>query len=327
MGGPALRAGPTSAGSEHGQVDDDAGGRGTAVALMRARLRPRPGHGDAVVPRRARPAGQRTPACCAARDRKLALLGIVDGRRAGARSFAAFDDAALSERIASLHVDDARDAPRDDGPRRFDGQRLRASSRGRKKATSTPLAGAVTSCSSTARDVPRMMLEDGDLVLGTPAESQTLHHGRRRPLGAARLVHRPACSAPRARGRQASSFNGAGGATHDLRQRPIAESFRHRRDAARHRAADPCAALAGAVHRRSAAAAERRRRPARLAARPARRHPVDRRHVACPASASARRWHRRCCRCRAASTAPASPRSPPTASRRRRSTCCATARC
>jgi len=154
--------------------------------------------------------------------RKLALLGIVDGRRASTELAAFDDEAALAERIAGLHAD-AASAPRDDANAVSSGQHARIV-QGPQQGDVDALAATVEELLAyRAREAPKMMLQEG-LAAHVRLDAQTCT-SEGSDLSCRLGWYEASLFGTARDGRQSSSFNGAGGATHDLRQRPIAESF------------------------------------------------------------------------------------------------------
>jgi PmbA protein len=153
---------------------------------------------------------------------KLALTGLVDGRKASTE-LADFEDAELLQRrIAALHAD-AVAAPQDDANAISAGQRANIV-QGPPDSDLRLLADTVAELLAfRARETPKMMLEEG-------LAAHSRRHGCVLTSGGSDLACRigwyEASAFGTAReGKQASSFNHAGGSTHDLRATHVADTF------------------------------------------------------------------------------------------------------
>ncbi|HUP06676.1 MAG TPA: metallopeptidase TldD-related protein [Caldimonas sp.] len=153
---------------------------------------------------------------------RLALSGLVDGRKASTELGEVEGGADLAERIAALHAD-ARAAPQDAAHAVSAGERARIV-QGPPEADLRLLADTVAEVLDVrAREAPKMMLEEG-LAAHALLEAQTLTSGGSDL--ACRVGWYEASVMGTARdGQRASSFNHAGGRCHDLRGVPIVERF------------------------------------------------------------------------------------------------------
>jgi PmbA protein len=152
---------------------------------------------------------------------KLALLGLVDGRKASTE-IGDLREEAIRERIESLFAD-AASAPRDDANAVSAGQKV-SIVQGPQQSDVALLADKVRELLEfRASETPRMMIDEA-------AASHVLVQSHTLTSGGSEL----ACSVGRyemnafgtARdGTRASSFNYTGGAAHDLRERHAAEYF------------------------------------------------------------------------------------------------------
>ena len=153
---------------------------------------------------------------------RLALIGLVDGRRASTEIGEADGGAGLADRIAALHAD-ALAAPRDAAHAVSSGERARIV-QGPPEGDLRLLADTVRDLLDVrARETPKMLLEEG-YAAHARLESHTLTSGGSDL--ACRLGWYEANVLGTARdGQRASSFNHASGRCHDLRGVPIAERF------------------------------------------------------------------------------------------------------
>ena len=145
-------------------------------------------------------------------QRKLSLLGIVDGRKA-ATELTAFDDEAVRERVASL-VEQARTAPRDDANAVSSGQRT-GIVQGPLQPDQALMADKMRELLDyRAAQTPKMTLEEG-VVSHTHVQARVL------TSGASDLSWRLGWYAMSVMGtardgRRSSSFAYTGGSCHDL---------------------------------------------------------------------------------------------------------------
>jgi PmbA protein len=153
---------------------------------------------------------------------RLAITGVVDGRRASAELGELDDAAGLEARVAALHAD-ALAAPQDKAHAVSASEHARVV-HGPAEADLRLLADTVAELLALrARETPKMMLEEG-LAAHARLEAHTLTTGGSDL--ACRLGWYEASVMGTARdGRRASSFNYTGGRTHELRGTPIAERF------------------------------------------------------------------------------------------------------
>lgn len=152
---------------------------------------------------------------------KVALAGIVDGRKA-ATELSALDDAAVRERVAAL-FDEARSAPRDEANAVSAGQ-VAAIEQGPQAADEALLADKVAELLEfRARETPRMMVDEG-FAAHTLARSHTLTSGG--STLACRIGWYAMSVFGTAReGSRSSSFNYTGGNAHDLAGAPAEAWF------------------------------------------------------------------------------------------------------
>ena len=152
---------------------------------------------------------------------RLALVGIVGGRKA-ATELSDLSDAALREGVAALHAD-AAGAPADEANAVSSGQRAQIV-QGPQEADIDLLAAKVRELLEfRASQTPKMQITDS-LASHTLVQTCTLTSGGSHlssRIGAQMLV----ASGCARDGRRASSFNGAGGCTHDLAAAPAQAQF------------------------------------------------------------------------------------------------------
>jgi PmbA protein len=152
---------------------------------------------------------------------KMALLGLIDGCKASTE-LTAFDEAALRERIASL-FSDAQSAPQDDANAVSSGQHA-ALEQGPQQGDLGLLADKVRELLDfRARETPKMKLEEG-------FAAHTLLHSRVLTSAGSALScsagwYSLSASGTARDGKAVSSFNWAGGSTHDLGRAHAAEHF------------------------------------------------------------------------------------------------------
>lgn len=153
--------------------------------------------------------------------RSLSLLGLVDGRKAST-TLSEFDHAAVRERIAAL-FDGAQSAPRDDANAVSSGQRA-SIVQGPQQGDIELLADKVHEVLGfRARETPAFRLEEG-FAAHTLLKSRTLTSGGSE-LACSAGWYSLSISGTARDGAQCSSFNYAGGSTHDLRERAATEHF------------------------------------------------------------------------------------------------------
>jgi PmbA protein len=151
----------------------------------------------------------------------VSLLGLVDGRKAST-SLTDFDDARIAERIAEL-FGDASSAPQDDANAVSSGQRANIV-QGPQQADLALLTDAVRDLLAfRARETPKFRLEEG-FAAHTLQRSVILTSGGSELACSAGWYSLSAAGTARD-GSAASSFNYAGGSTHDLGAKPAAEHF------------------------------------------------------------------------------------------------------
>jgi PmbA protein len=152
---------------------------------------------------------------------KIALLGLIDGRKASTE-LTEFDEAAIVERIASLFVE-AAGAPQDSANAVSAGQRADIV-QGPQLADAALLADKVAELLSfRAQETPLMMVDEG-FASHTLAQGCTLTSGGsdlRYSIGWYEL----STFGTAREGKHSSSFNYAGGACHDLAAQPAAALF------------------------------------------------------------------------------------------------------
>jgi PmbA protein len=152
---------------------------------------------------------------------KVALLGIVDGRRASTE-LTELDEASLRERIASLAAD-AASAPHDDANAVSSAQHSRIV-QGPQQGDLALLAETVRELLEfRAREVPQFRLEEGYAAY-TLLRSHTVT-SRGSDLACSAGWYSISVAGTARDGKAASSFNYAGGATHQLADRPVQEMF------------------------------------------------------------------------------------------------------
>jgi PmbA protein len=152
---------------------------------------------------------------------KVALLGIVDGRKASTE-LTEVDDASLRERVASLAAD-AGSAPRDDANAVSSAQRSRIV-QGPQEGDLALLADTVRELLEfRARETPQFRLEEG-YAAHTLLRSCTLT-SRGSDLACSAGWYSINAFGTARDGQAASSFNHAGGATHELADHAVQDLF------------------------------------------------------------------------------------------------------
>ena len=210
--------------------------------------------------------------------RRLALLGLVDGRKASTE-LSDFDAEAVRQRIAGLYAD-ASSAPQDAANAVSSGQRARIVQGPQQGDLGLLADKAAELLAFRARETPRMMLDEG-AALHTRADSRTLTTGDS-DLSCCLGWYALSVFGTARDGAQSSSFNYTGGAANDLRERPAVEYFaidEMLRDTERQIRTEPIGAnFVGDVVLMPNAVANL----VELAARADRRRPADRRQLALP---------------------------------------------
>lgn len=154
-------------------------------------------------------------------SQKLSLLGLVDGRKASTE-LTEFGTEALRERIAGLFAD-ASGAPQDAANAVSAGQRAHII-QGPQQGDVGQLADTVAELLAfRERETPLMMLDEG-AAAHLLAQSHTLT-SEGSELHCSLGWYSLSAFGTAREGKQSSSFNFAGGNTHDLRALPAAEHF------------------------------------------------------------------------------------------------------
>ena len=147
--------------------------------------------------------------------RRLALLGLVDGRKASTE-LSDFDADAVRQRIAGLYAD-ASSAPQDAANAVSGGQRARIVQGPQQGDLGLLADKAAELLAFRARETPRMMLDEG-AALHMRADSRTLTTADS-DLSCCLGWYALSAFGTARDGAQSSSFNYTGGATNDLRER------------------------------------------------------------------------------------------------------------
>ena len=153
--------------------------------------------------------------------RRLALLGLVDGRKASTE-LSDFDANAVRQRIAGLYAD-ASSAPQDAANAVSSGQRARIVQGPQQGDLGLLADKAAELLAFRARETPRMMLDEG-AALHMRADSHTLTSADT-DLSCCLGWYALSVFGTARDGAQSSSFNYTGGAANDLRERPAVEYF------------------------------------------------------------------------------------------------------
>ena len=153
--------------------------------------------------------------------RRLALLGLVDGRKASTE-LTDFDAEVVRRRIAGLYAD-ASSAPQDAANAVSSGQRARIVQGPQQGDLGLLADKAAELLAFRARETPRMMLDEG-AALHMRADSRTLTTGDS-DLSCCLGWYALSVFGTARDGAQSSSFNYTGGAVDDLRERHAVEHF------------------------------------------------------------------------------------------------------
>jgi PmbA protein len=153
--------------------------------------------------------------------RRLALLGLVDGRKASTE-LSDFDADVVRRRIAGLYAD-ATSAPQDAANAVSSGQRVRIVQGPQQGDLGLLADKAAELLDFRARETPRMMLDEC-AALHVRADTRTLTTGDS-DLACCLGWYALSAYGTAREGAQSSSFNYTGGAADDLRERPAAEYF------------------------------------------------------------------------------------------------------
>ena len=153
--------------------------------------------------------------------RRLALLGLVDGRKASTE-LTDFDAEVVRRRIAGLYAD-ATSAPQDAANAVSSGQRVRIVQGPQQGDLGLLADKAAELLAFRARETPRMMLDEC-AALHVRADTRTLTTGDS-DLACCLGWYALSAYGTARDGAQSSSFNYTGGAADDLRERPAAEYF------------------------------------------------------------------------------------------------------
>lgn len=154
-------------------------------------------------------------------SQKLSLLGLIDGRKASTE-LTEFGVEALRERIAGLFAD-ASGAPQDAANAVSAGQRANIV-QGPQQGDVGQLADTVAELLAfRERETPLMMLDEG-AAAHLLAQSHTLT-SEGSELSCSLGWYSLSAFGTAREGKRSSSFNYAGGSTHDLRALPAAEHF------------------------------------------------------------------------------------------------------
>jgi len=153
--------------------------------------------------------------------RRLALLGLVDGRKASTE-LSDFDAHAVRQRIAGLYAD-ASSAPQDAANAVSSGQRARIVQGPQQGDLGLLADKAAELLAFRARETPRMMLDEG-AALHMRADSRTLTSADS-DLSCCLGWYALSVFGTARDGAQSSSFNYTGGAADDLRERHAVEYF------------------------------------------------------------------------------------------------------
>ncbi len=152
---------------------------------------------------------------------KIALLGLIDGRKASTE-LSDFSAEGLRERISALFAD-ASGAPQDPANAVSDGQQARIV-QGPQQGEAGLLADKMAELLAfRERETPLMMLDEG-FASYTLAQSHTLTSAGS-DLSCQLGWYSLSAFGTAREGKQSSSFNYAGGNTHDLRAMPAADFF------------------------------------------------------------------------------------------------------